>query len=81
MYVSAQISMYPLKKPHLSPVIDNAVSVLKEHGLEVSPGVMSTLASGTDEDLFSAMREVFQKSSEQGDVVMVVTLSNTCPVA
>ncbi len=81
MFLSAQISLYPLRQSHLSPAIGNAVNILEEHGLEVSPGVMSSVASGDDEVLFAAIKEIFQKSSEQGDVVMVVTLSNTCPVS
>ena len=81
MFLAAQISLYPLRQSHLSPAISNAVSILREHGLEVSPGVMSSLASGDDEALFAAIKDIFQKSSEQGDIVMVVTLSNACPVS
>jgi hypothetical protein len=42
---------------------------------------MSSLASGDDEALFAAIKDIFQKSAEQGDLVMVVTLSNACPVS
>lgn len=80
MFLAAQISLYPLRQSHLSPSISNAVGILREHGLEVSPGTMSSLASGDDEALFAAIKDIFRKSSEQGDVVMVVTLSNACPV-
>lgn len=81
MFLAAQISLYPLRQSDLSPAISNAVSILSEHGLEVSPGVMSSLASGDDEALFAAIKDIFQKSAEQGDLVMVVTLSNACPVS
>ena len=80
MFLAAQISLYPLRQSHLSPAISNAVGILREHGLEVSPGTMSSLASGDDEALFAAIKDIFRKSSERGDVVMVVTLSNACPV-
>ena len=81
MFVSAQISLYPLREARLSPIIDQALDTLKERGLTVSPGAMSSLVSGDDEVLFAALREVFQKSSSEGDIVMVVTLSNACPVS
>jgi len=81
MFLTAQISLYPLRQSHLSPAIGNAVGILRENGLEVSPGTMSSLASGDDEALFAAIKDIFRKSSEQGDVVMVVTLSNACPVS
>ena len=81
MFVSAQISLYPLREARLSPIIDQALDTLKERGLTVSPGAMSRFVSGDDEVLFAALREVFQKSSSEGDIVMVVTLSNACPVS
>jgi uncharacterized protein YqgV (UPF0045/DUF77 family) len=80
VFLAAQISLYPLRQSHLSLAIGNAVDILKEHGLEVSPGEMSSLASGDDEALFAALKDIFRKSVEQGDIVMVVTLSNACPV-
>ena len=81
MFLSAQISLYPLRQSHLSPAISDAVGILKEHGLEVTPGLMSSLASGDDEALFTAIKDIFRTSSEKSDTVMVVTLSNACPVS
>jgi uncharacterized protein YqgV (UPF0045/DUF77 family) len=80
MLVSAQVSIYPLRETRLSPSIETALAVFRERGLEVSPGAMSSIVSGDDEALFSAIREAFRKTSERGDLVMVVTLSNACPV-
>jgi uncharacterized protein YqgV (UPF0045/DUF77 family) len=81
MFVSAQVSPYPLRQDHLSPVIDDALDILLKRGLEVSPGAISSVASGDDEALFAAIGDVFRKNSEQDDIVMVVTLSNACPVS
>jgi uncharacterized protein YqgV (UPF0045/DUF77 family) len=81
MFVSAQISLYPLRQARLSPVINDAISIFRTRGLEVSSGVMSSVVSGDDEPLFGAIKDVFRKSAEQSDVVMVVTLSNACPVS
>jgi hypothetical protein len=41
---------------------------------------MSSVISGDDKALFAAIKEVFQKTAEQGEIVMIITLSNACPV-
>lgn len=80
MPASAQVSLYPLRQPRLSPAIDAALDVFRRHGLEVTPGPMSSVVSGDDDALFAALKEAFLQASAQGEVVMVVTLSNACPV-
>ena len=80
MNISAQLSVYPLRQPHLSPVIDEVVGVLRLHGLQVEPGTMSTLLRGDSEQVFPALREAFQRAGQRGHVVMAVTLSNACPL-
>ena len=81
MFVAAQVSLYPLRQANLSPAIGVALSIFREHGLDVSEGTMSTLVSGEDGALFNALRDAFKVSAEQGDVVMVVTVSNACPAS
>jgi uncharacterized protein YqgV (UPF0045/DUF77 family) len=78
--ISAQVSLYPLGKEDLSPAIEEALRVFDQRGLELVPGSMSTLISGDDEAIFSALQVVLRRASEQGRVVMVVTFSNACPV-
>lgn len=80
MFISAQISLYPLRQARLSPAIEKTLGILKERSLDVSAGPMSTVVSGEDDEVFNALRDAFRANSEQGDVVMVVTLSNACPV-
>lgn len=78
--IAAQVSLYPLRQASLSPAIDQALQVFQEHGLSVGPGAMSTLITGDDAAVFAALQEAFRRAAEQGQVVMVVTLSNACPV-
>lgn len=80
MFISAQVSLYPLRQTTLSPAIDRALSIFREKGLDVSAGSMSTVITGEDGALFDALRDAFKSSAEQGHVVMVVTVSNACPV-
>jgi uncharacterized protein YqgV (UPF0045/DUF77 family) len=78
--ISAQVSLYPLRRAHVSPVIEQALHVFQAHGLAVRPGDMSTLVTGDDEAVFLSLKELFEQAAQTGDVVMVVTFSNACPV-
>ena len=78
--IAAQVSLYPLRQASLSPAIDEALQIFREHGLSVEPGAMSTLITGDDAAIFAALQEAFRRVAEQGQVVMVVTFSNACPV-
>jgi uncharacterized protein YqgV (UPF0045/DUF77 family) len=68
-----------LGKEDLSAEIDEALRIFGQHDLEVIPGSMSTLISGDDEAVFTALQTALRHTSEQGRVVMVVTFSNACP--
>lgn len=78
--ISAQVSLYPLRQPSIGPIIREAVRVFREHGLDARIGPMSTLVWGEEEAVFAALREAFHRATEKGDAVMVVTLSNACPM-
>jgi tRNA-Thr(GGU) m(6)t(6)A37 methyltransferase TsaA len=78
--ITAQVSLYPLGQATLSPTIDEALRTFREHELEVRPGSMSTLISGKGSEVFQALQHAFEQSTMQGEVVMVVTFSNACPV-
>jgi len=80
MQISAQISLYPLKQPRLSPAIEEALKILEENQLDLKKGEMSTVVSGEAEKVFGAIKEVFLKAAELGPVSMVVTFSNACPI-
>jgi tRNA-Thr(GGU) m(6)t(6)A37 methyltransferase TsaA len=77
---TAQVSLYPLRQESLSPAIDEALWIFREHGLDVEPGAMSTLIAGEDVALFAALQRAFRRVAERSQVVMVVTFSNACPV-
>jgi uncharacterized protein YqgV (UPF0045/DUF77 family) len=77
--ITAQVSLYPLGQANLSPAIDEALSILREHGLDVAAGAMSSLVSGEDTAVFTALQSAFATAAEQGPVVMVATFSNACP--
>jgi len=78
--LAAQVSIYPLRQLSLSPVIEQALSVFRIYGLEVTPGPMSSIVSGEDETLFTALKETFGQIAKDVEIVMTLTLSNACPV-
>ncbi len=77
--ISAQVSLYPLRQPDLGPPIQAAWRIFEEHGLEVERGAMSTVVWGEEEAVMEALKEAFHWASREGEVVMVITLSNACP--
>jgi uncharacterized protein YqgV (UPF0045/DUF77 family) len=77
--ISAELSLYPLRQPRLSPVIDEALRILRAHGLAFELRSMSTFVSGDDKTIFEAFQEVWLRAAARGDVVMHLTLSNACP--
>jgi uncharacterized protein YqgV (UPF0045/DUF77 family) len=81
MDVAAQVSLYPLRQPGLSSAIERALAVFREHELKVTPGSMSTVVSGDYDRMFDALKQAFRQAAEQGEIVMIVTLSNACPVS
>ena len=80
MHVSAQISLYPLRQEHLSPIIAAVKHLFEEEGLHPRVGPMSTVVEGECDAVFSSLRKAFIEASKKGQVVLTVTVSNACPV-
>lgn len=78
--ISVQVSLYPLRQPDLSETIDGFLDIFNKYGLEVQPSPMSTIISGDDEVVFIALQSAFQYATNHGQVVMVTTFSNACPL-
>lgn len=78
--VTAQVSLYPLREAHLGPAIAQAISRFQEAGLDVWEGPMSTVVAGDLDVVCSSLRDTFADAAAHGEVVLVVTISNACPV-
>jgi uncharacterized protein YqgV (UPF0045/DUF77 family) len=81
MTASAQVSIYPLRQKHIGPAVQTVRGALERHGLTAHVGPMSTLATGESDALFRALAEAFATAASSGEVVMTVTISNSCPVS
>ncbi len=80
MRIGAQVSLYPLGQADLLPAIQDIWDALREAGLAVEPGPLSTLVYGEDDAVLRALGEGFRRATARGPAVLVITLSNACPV-
>ena len=78
--VTAQVSLYPLRQAHLGPAITAAVDRFREAGLDIWEGPMSTVVAGELNTVCASLRDAFASAAAQGEAVLVVTISNGCPV-
>ena len=74
-----QLSVYPLRQPHLRPGIEAALRAAAGEGVDVTPGRLSTLVAGDEPAVFAALRAAFRAAGSSGSTVMVATLSNGAP--
>ncbi|MFA5517812.1 MAG: YkoF family thiamine/hydroxymethylpyrimidine-binding protein [Spirochaetota bacterium] len=80
MKSSMEVSLYPLGTNDLGTSISRFISILEEHGCHVETGSMSTLVTADSSVLFDAMKQAYEHVSSKGGVVVVMKISNTCPV-
>lgn len=79
--ISVQVSLYPLRQPHLGTTISKMLDVFRARGLDIKPGTMSTVIVGDADAVFDGLKASFQSAAALGDVVMVASVSNCCPVS
>lgn len=79
MKIQAELSLYPLKEPNISPYLDIFLEVLKGAGLTVQVGPMSTIISGERNKVFQALSDAFGKTADKCQAVLSVRISNACP--
>lgn len=79
MFVSVQVSFYPLGEDDLASAVDRFVSALDERGLPYEVGAMSTVVWGDVQDIFDALRNAYERGTGAGAAVMTATVSNACP--
>jgi len=78
--IAAQVSLYPLRQEQLGPAITEAIAAFRRHEVTVWEGAMSTVIAGEPDPVWDALCEAFAGATARGEAVMVVTLSNGCPI-
>jgi catechol 2,3-dioxygenase-like lactoylglutathione lyase family enzyme len=77
--VSLQLSVYPLRRPHLRPAIEAALHAAAAEEVDVSVGRLSTFIRGEEAAVFAALRAAFSAAGSSGSTVVVATLANGTP--
>lgn len=76
MDCAAEVSLYPLKISDASSVINRSINSLNKLDLKYHVGSISTQLHGNSEEVWSGLRSLFEQAQANGEVSMVVTLTN-----
>lgn len=79
--ISAELSLYPLREADLGPAILEFVDELRQEGLKIQPGSMSTLLVGPRDQVFEALKRAFTAASRRHQIVLRMVISNGCPTS
>ena len=77
--VHLQLSVYPLRQPHLRPAIEAALRAAAGEDVDIAVGRLSTLVRGDEPAVFAALRAAFRAAGSSGSTVVVATLSGGAP--
>ena len=80
--IACQLSLYPLARDDVAEVVTAAlrpVEAMREEGLSVEVGAMSTVLTGPDDLVWRAARALFDAAAADGHrLVLTATFSNEC---
>lgn len=80
--IACQLSLFPLGVGDVTDLISEAVGSLeplKEQGLSIDVGSMSTVVTGPDDLVWEAARQLFDTAARGGNpIALTSTFSNEC---
>lgn len=77
--VGCQFSVYPLRQPDVDGPVQAAIQAAGAEGCSVRVGNLSTLLSGSEDQVFQALRAAFRAAQRSGPTVMTATLAAGMP--
>ncbi len=77
--VGCQFSIYPLRQRDIGVAIREAIVAVHAEGCSVRVGNLSTLISGSEDQVFAALRAAYRAAQQHGPVVMNATLAAGMP--
>lgn len=78
---SAQFALYPLGVAHLGPILEEAIAAAQATGVTVEVGAMASVLQGEEDQVFDALRAAWHAAAGHGATVLVISVSNACPVS
>lgn len=76
--IHAEIALYPQKTTNASQVINTSIDSLKGENVDYKVGPINTHIHGTEDEVFKALRVLFDKAQSQGvEVSVVTTITNS----
>ncbi|ATW23919.1 YkoF family thiamine/hydroxymethylpyrimidine-binding protein [Candidatus Formimonas warabiya] len=75
--ISAEVSLYPQKTSRASEIIRDSLDAVADLDLDTKVGSISTQLTGTEEEIWSGLKILFDRAQKESEVSMVVTLSNS----
>ncbi|MCR4403163.1 MAG: Ykof family thiamine-binding protein [Firmicutes bacterium] len=76
--ITAEVSLYPMETPRSDDIINASLTALAAGGLSYDVGPLSTRISGSEDEVWHALRSMFERACGHGkEVAMVVTLANS----
>ncbi len=74
--ITAEVSLYPQKTTNASQIINNSLQSLNQYDVQANVGSISSRIQGSEEQVWSGLKALFDQAKNQSEVNMVVTLSN-----
>ncbi|MBS3750920.1 MAG: tRNA (N6-threonylcarbamoyladenosine(37)-N6)-methyltransferase TrmO [Anaerolineales bacterium] len=80
-HISAQVIMDPLKEKAASPGFKKVLNIFHQHGLDVRSSPQRIQITGEGENIFAAVKEVFQSTPREPGSLITATISHRPPGA
>ena len=77
---ACQFSVYPLRQTDIDGPIQAAIHAARAEGCSTRVGNLSTLLSGSEDQVFRALRSAFQAAQRFGPAVVAATLVAGMPI-
>lgn len=73
--MGCQFSIYPLRQDDVGPAIRDAIEAVQAEGCTVRVGNLSTLLTGSEDQVLRALRAAYRAAQRHGSTVMVATFA------
>jgi len=77
--VGCQLSVYPLRQDDIGIPIREAIKAARAEGCSVRVGNLSTLMTGSEDQVFAALRAAYRAAQRHGSAVVVASLAAGMP--